>query len=386
MVLASVGKKGVCMRDQELLFSIGEKLYVDGENYTVNGKIDFRNEADDCNWTEYELVSMSDEHQVKWLSIDLVYGEYAIYTVCSKMTEADIVKRGYHEVDQGMAKVMGSSGDVDTDYGETVWFQEFEDKTEEKIISIEKWEDEVEYSKGYYLDADEIDRMGGSYQGKLNGGREENNSASTKVVGVIANSIAWLIVITIFVGSSGILSRFSTVNLVKEIQKDSNFTYVTSITADIDNKQKADVYETTLSIEEAAKEILRLADTSVVSVDEDTEEGSVAIITKKYYCMVYSSDEGNTMAQVSTRKYVYSSRQDVYHGSTRISNFYRGYYYTNAYSNDKGKHKGTNAYENYDGDVYFTDANNSYQSYSDTIKQESIAARQSSGGGTNSGK
>lgn len=365
------------MRDQELLFSIGEKLCIDGKNYTVKGKIDFRNEADDCNWTEYELVSINDGHQVKWLSIDLVYREYAIYTVCGKMTEADIIGRGYHEVDQGMAKVMGSSGDVDTDYGETVWFKEFEDKTEEKLISIEKWEDEVEYSKGYYLDADEIDRIGG---------RQVNGSTPKKAVSIIINSITWLIVIAIFLGGSGILSKFSTVNLVKEIQKDSNFTYVTSITADIDNKQKADVYETSLSIEEAAKEILRLADTSVVSVDEDTEESSVAIITKKYYCMVYLSDEGNTMVQVSTRKYVYNSRQGVYHGSSRSSGFYRGYYYTNAFSDDKGKYKGINAYENYDGDVYYTDSNNSYQSYSDTIKQESIAARQSSGGGTNSGK
>ena len=376
------------MRDQELLFGIGEKLRVDGKNYTVKGKIDFRNEADDCNWTEYKLVSTNDVHNVKWLSIDLVYREYAIYSECGKMTEPDIIGRGYHEVDQGIAKVMGSSGDVDTDYGEAVQFKEFEDKTEEKIISIEKWEDEVEYSSGYYLDAEEIERIGGSYQSAVNDRKQSTgrDNQAEKVIGTVLNGILWLVVVFIMVSSSGILSQIGTVNLVKEIKKDSNFTYVTSITADIDNKQKADVYQTSLSIEEAAKVILRLADTSVLSVDEDAKEGSVAIITKKYYCIVYTSDEGNTMVQVSTRKYAYNSRQDVYHGSTRISGFYRGYYYTNAFSDDESKYKGVNAYENYDGDAYYTDSNNSYQSYSDTIKQESIAARQSSGGGTNSGK
>lgn len=376
------------MREQELLFSIGENLRVDGKNYTVKGKIDFRNEADNYHWTEYMLVSTSDKDNVKWLSIDPVYREYAIYTVCRKTTEDEIIRQGYHEVDQGIAKVVGSSGDVDTDYGETVGFKEFEDKTEEKIMSIETWEDEVEYSSGYYLDAEEIERIGGDYQGAVNGSGQFNRGGykTKKTLGTVWNGILWIIVIFGMIAGFGGMPQIGTVNLVKEIKKDSSFNYVTSITADIDNKQKADIYQTNLSIEVAAKAILRLADTSVVSVDEESEEGSVAIITKKNYCIVYTSDEGNTMVQVSTRKYVYNSRQDVYHGSNRISRFYRGYYYTNAFSDDEGKYKGVNAYENYDGATYYTDANNNYQSYSDTIKQESIAARQSSGGGTNSGK
>ncbi|MFR2694444.1 MAG: DUF4178 domain-containing protein [Enterocloster bolteae] len=62
----------------------------------------------------------------------------------------------YRQADAGQAVVTSCFGQVDTSPGDTVRYTEYEDGTEELIIAVEQWEDETEYSKGCYLDMDEI--------------------------------------------------------------------------------------------------------------------------------------------------------------------------------------------------------------------------------------
>ncbi|MEE1070881.1 MAG: DUF4178 domain-containing protein, partial [Cellulosilyticum sp.] len=136
-----------------------------------------------------------------------------------------------------------------------------------------------------------------------------------------------------------------------------------------------------------AKTILRMAGKSVVNVDENIEDGTVAIITKGYYCLVYQDEDGKVLVQVSSRKYVYSSRQSPYRSRTNTYNFYRSYYYSRAYMQDYDRYgKSVSAYESYSGPTVGNDETNRYKVYSDTIKQGSTASRSSSGGGTSSGK
>ena len=59
-----------------------------------------------------------------------------------------------------MAKVVSVMGNVDVVVGDEVSFEEYEDRTEEKIISVEHWDDGTEYSSGYYLDSWEFGREG----------------------------------------------------------------------------------------------------------------------------------------------------------------------------------------------------------------------------------
>ena len=392
------------MARSNMCFGVGDRIRINGRSYLVDGYINFLNVADDCNWTEYKLIDESN-HVVKWLSVDVAYREYALYTQSSSQVEQHIRQHGYKEVDRGTAKVMDFKGNVDVAYADQVSFKEYEDTTEEKIIGIEMWEDEVEYSTGYYLDEDEIERGEVAYSNTSNGnsifdssftrndyssnnyGRNNTlNFSSYRKIGLfvaafIGISILISIVGTIFAGNS-----YKKVDLSRAIQKDNRFTYVTSMTADINNNQKADVYQVDMTVEDAAKIILLLAGESVENVDESTEDGSVAIITNSHYCLVYTSEENTTLVQVSTRKYVYSSRQRPYHSYLRTGSFYRSYYYTTGYSDDYNHYKGVNAFDDYTDGTVNTNSNNRYKQYSDTIKQESVAARQSSGGGTNSGK
>lgn len=369
------------MRESNLYFSVNDRVRIENTNYIITGKINFLNEKDGCNWTEYRLIDEMNASQVSWLSIDMVYHEYALYKMSTVREEQTIQRQGYHKVDEGIAKVMDFEGNVDVEYAEEVHFQEYEDRTEEKIISLEVWGGEIECSTGYYLDAEEIDFATGG------GGSQRSTVAHTSISGSQIGKImilvaAWLgiTMVTIF-GSST-----SSNNLVKALKKSNQFSYVTSITADIDNKQKADVYQTSLSVEEAAKVILKLAGKGVQSVDESTEDGTVAIMTKKYYCLVYKGEDGNTLVQVSTRKYAYTSRQQPYHSRSSTYRYYRRYYYTIGYFLDNERYSGTSAYEDYSDGTVNVNNNNRYKHYSDTIRQDSVATRNTSGGGTSSGK
>ena len=375
-----------------MCFSIGERIRIDGRSYSVDGSINFLNPQDDCNWTEYKLVEASNQ-VVKWLSVDAVYGEYALYTQSSSQVEQHIKQYGYKEVDRGTAKVMDFKGNVDVAYADKVEFTEYEDVTEEKIIGIEIWEDEVEYSTGYYLDEDEIERESstddyntGIFETNGSTNRNTVNVNSVKNISLFVGIFIVISMLIAFVGTIFGNNSYAEVNLSRKIQTDSRFTYVTSMTADIDNNEKADVYQSDMDVENAAKIVLLLAGESVENVDENSEDGSVAIITNSHYCLVYTSEENTTLVQVSNRKYVYSSRHTPYHSYIYTNHFYRSYYYTTGYNADYNHYKGVNAFDDYSDGTITTNSTNRYKEYSDTIKQESVAARQSSGGGTSSGK
>ncbi len=74
---------------------------------------------------------------IKWLSIDNIYEEYAIYTQCpygSEFDEMNIFRDGYHQADAGQAVVTSCFGQVDTSMGDTVRYTEYEDGTEEPSL------------------------------------------------------------------------------------------------------------------------------------------------------------------------------------------------------------------------------------------------------------
>ena len=131
-----------------LYFNVGDTIKADGSDYIVEGLIVFINEADNLKWTEYKIRQLS-SRKVKWLSVDNDYEEYAIYTQAGSkkgFSESEILSKGFKEADFGKANVISFAGNVDVENGDWVRYREFEDISEENIISIEEWEDETEYS------------------------------------------------------------------------------------------------------------------------------------------------------------------------------------------------------------------------------------------------
>lgn len=389
------------MGSNNTYFIKGDKIKVDGSIYIVEGSIMFLNDADNYKWIEYKIKDINNS-SIAWLSVDSTYSEFAIYKECKKsreFTENGLQEKGYRETDYGHASVIESSGNVDTDIGDRVRYSEYEDFSEENIMAIEDWEDETEYSKGYYLDENQIEKLsnenvantlsqeerGEKYSETMSSEKSEYSNHSSSTSGIIiilcVIVVALIGVFASFTGSSG------STKIEDFIKSSADFTYYTSMTSDLDDKQKADVYQTNLSVEAASKLIIDGVEGDTESVQDNAEDGSVAILTKDEYCLVYTSEDYQTLVQISNRNYAYSSTHRPYHSSHSTGLFYRGYYYNRCYNTDSSRYrKSNNGYENYTSTNTGYDDNNKYKTYSDSVRDSSVGSRPSSGGGTSSGK
>lgn len=366
-------------------FSVGETLRVDGDIYEVIGKVVYRNLEDGCMWVEYRLYSNSMRKE-KWLSCDDTYHEYSISEVCRGVSTS-----GYHQVDGGVEEVVEAHGDVDVEVGERATFTEFEDITEERIVSWEKWDDGMEQSTGYYLDDYEIQRVGNNggnaYGGGNNYASRYSNTDSKKASKFAA--VVMLLVVFLPGLFSTLSSSFSLGSpKISEYLADSNmYTYVTSITGL--SSEKADVYESSYSIDLTAKDIIDAieGDTSYVQQNQEDEDDSVAILTDKEYCLIYSSEDNKTLVQISNRKYAYANDNDPYRSRRGTRRYYRRFYYSRGYYSDRNDYSSTySPYSSYSDETLNYSSGDVYNSYSYNVRQSSVSSRRFSGGGTSSGK
>ncbi|MFR4996418.1 MAG: DUF4178 domain-containing protein [Clostridium paraputrificum] len=372
-------------------FDINSKIKIEGILYSVLGKISFINYADNYKWTEYKVICVNTK-DINWLSVDETYDEYALYTQKNSsrgFSDDEILKKGYKEADYGIAEVTYVEGVADTQVGDKVSYREFEDITEEKIISIEDWDGDKEYSTGYYLDKDEITREytttydgdgytnGTDFSDKL-----RNNKSSIFLVGAV------VFFILISLGGLFALMRGSDSKKILEYLKTSvNYEYSTSITSEVESDERADVYKTSFTVDSASKDIIDGIEGDVEDVQENTEDGTVAILTKDEYCLVYFSESNETLVQVSSRLYSYTSSNAPYRARHSSAAYYRRYYYSRGYNTDRTRYnKKTTSYENYDDGTINPNTNDKYKNYSESVRQSSTSSRPTSGGGTSSGK
>lgn len=362
--------------DRTLKFSQNQRLIADKTEYQVIGSIEFSTPSDGSSWVEY-CIKETGSGKIRWLSIDNLYEEYAIYTQCpysSELSPDGIQRAGFREADSGTARVVRCSGRVDASPGDQVNYVEYVDGQEEKIISVETWEDETEYSTGWYLDFEEITPLGQ--------GAPERAVKPKAVFPWI-----WLAVILLFFGGGSFFYLQNSKTPIKKFLSGSpDFTYQTSVTSDLNNREKADVYETHLTIEAAAKCVIAIMEGKTEEV-QSGEDGSVAILTKREYCFIYTGTEGEVLVQISSRDYVRQSTNTLYHSHPYSHSYYRGFYYSRGYFKDRGSKKNSvDGFVNYSGDTVSTNPDDPYKSYSDSIRQSSVRSRTSSGGGISSGK
>lgn len=366
----------------------GRHLKVEGVEYRVTGGIEYHNKSDGSRWAEYCIQEIQ-MNRTKWLSVDNMYEEYAIYTQCpggSEFDEMNIFRGGYKQADKGRASVTRCFGNVDTEPGDTVQYTEYEDGGEEKIIAVEQWEDETEYSRGYYLDLDEIVLLGR----EEGGGKATAGIMSTGPVRGAINikKLAAASVVLILLGVISLrVIESGGKSIHKFLKNNAQFTYQTSITSDLNSKERADVYSSDLPVEEAVKAVIQAIDGETEGVQKSAQEDSVAILTKNEYCLVYTGTDQTTMVQISSRAYVYQSTNTPYRASHHTSSYYRSFYYTRGFWSDRDRYRrSASGYESYSGDAVELDPNDPYKSYSDSVRQSSINSRRSSGGGISSGK
>ncbi|MCR5656077.1 MAG: DUF4178 domain-containing protein [Butyrivibrio sp.] len=362
---------------------VGTKLNVDGLDAKVIGYVIYRNPYDgNKTWTEYRLSTSRGE---RWLSIDTAYNEYSISWPSNKIRGN--VGPEWHKVDEGTQVVAGYGGDVDVDSGERAGFVEFEDVTEEKILSVETWSDGTEFSMGEYLDLNEI---------QITGYEKPVVTGDSELIGGVITFIACIMIALVMMIPE--LIPYTPKKISEYVKSSSNYTYETSITGN--EGQKANVYAYSKngnrvgarkeSIEDATQDIIKGIEGYTESVTQQNEEdGAVAIVTKKEYCLIYRPDTNTNIVyvQVSPRKYNYTSDNAPYKSSSSTVKWYRSHYYSSAYTTDSAKYSRTpSAYSMYHGDTIHNIGNGYFDSYSNSVRQDSIRSRNSSSGGLGGGK
>lgn len=374
------------------MFKIGTKLIVDGMDCRVTGYVVYCNKDDyDNEWTEYRLDTDEGEH---WLSWDDVYNEYSL-SWPSRLEAGNKIPTKWRKVDEGVQVVVARGGDVDVDMGESCPFVEFEDETEEETFSLELWEEGTEVSEGYYLDREEIEVVGG----------DDTVGAQSAKKGI--NFLILMVMIFLgflsecegdfdihFGSGSSALPKI----LISEYMESNvlNYEYVTSITGNESNKAKVyqyvDPLNPSVTTNLVTEDVIRGigGDTEVVTVnEEDMSDGSVSILTKEEYALIYypEGESSTVYVQVSDRKYNYTSDQQPYRSRASTNSWYRRHYYSSGYKSDASKWSSTpSSYQTYDGPIVQDLGNGYFDVYSNNIRQSNVQQRSSDGGGISGGK
>ena len=384
--------------EEPLKFRKGDRIKIEGELYQVLGGIELVNRSDGARWTEYYVKNLQNGKE-RWLSVDEIYDEYAIYTSCDGkgFSEEELDAQGWKNADSGVEEVLGWFGNVDAEQGEKASYTEYEDSTGEYLMSVEHWDGETEYAKGYYLDKDEIEiasdlqqvenRQFRQFRVDYNNCQPRHPQTMQKRKGR-NNKIIALVVIAIMACGIWAMTKSASKKEIRNYLEDSSFYfYETSITSDLNEEEKADVYSTSRSIEMAAKDIINAIDGETEDVQENTEDKSVAILTEHEYCLVYESEEGKTMVQASSRAYAYQSTSNPYHATSTTARHYRSFYYFRGFSRDASRYDNrASGYQNYSGTAPDYNYSDTYRNYSNTVRQGSTGTRTSSGGGIGFGK
>ena len=105
--------------EEPLKFRKGDRIKIEGELYQILGGIELVNRSDGARWTEYYVQNLQNG-KLRWLSVDEIYDEYAIYTSCDSkgFSEEELDAQGWKNADSGVEEVLGWFGNVDAEQGE----------------------------------------------------------------------------------------------------------------------------------------------------------------------------------------------------------------------------------------------------------------------------
>ena len=366
-------------------FNPGYRIKVGQREFSVTGRISYRGN-DGSVWDEYSLRDASG--RTAWLSVDDEEGEY----ILSEATGLQHPPEGFSLYWQGSERVTGVSGRVDVEPGDEAVCSDYEDHSG-RIYSVERWDDETEYSLGTILDPDKIIRIsGGGVAGwMLNLPFLRNSSVSPRDAGIALLCVVVPIIFALH-GSKG-----QDINSYLESQPDK-YVRVTSLTSSADNHSRATVYSAATSWAggrspgDTADDIVSNCTdefTRIRKNDMEPEDGSVSMLTRRNYVFIYrDADAGNVLVQVEPRKYSYHSVPGPYHSPVMSERFYRAFYHRYAYPEDLSSFgRGGSPYESYKSAYALGNSyDHSLESKSVSIRQQSLNRRRSSGGGFHGGK
>lgn len=337
-------------------------VYIERVKYTVVNMIEYK--EDTWVWQEYEIKH--EAGAIRWLCVEKDENNKTEYSIYDKyygdINENEISfssqNTQYELYEKGTATVKDYFGNVDVDVGERCEYIDYISEDKSKVLSIEKWEEEIEKSEGRYIDSSKV-----RITNEIDTQKEEMekiNKKKGRIMSWIIYGIIFLpLIISVF--SSLTSGLFVNKSIQKYIDKQKKYTYVTSVTNNT-NREKAKIYKSPYGdIDTTVKDIISGVPegiTDTIDTDPNTEEDGIGLKTKNEFAYIYL-ENGNVYVQVSNKNYANNNTGSTYH------NRYHTYYYA-TYNSNRSSY--------------------TYSTYRNSVRQQSVNARTSSGGGTSSGK
>lgn len=337
-------------------------VYIERVKYTVVNMIEYK--EDTWVWQEYEIKH--DAGAIRWLCVEKDENNKTEYSIYDKyygdINENEISfssqNTQYELYEKGTATVKDYFGNADVDVGERCEYIDYISEDKSKVLSIEKWEEEIEKSEGRYIDSSKV-----RITNEIDTQKEEIekiNKKKGRIMSWIIYGIIFLpLIISVF--SSLTSGLFVNKSIQKYIDKQKKYTYVTSVTNNT-NREKAKIYKSPYGdIDTTVKDIISGVPegiTDTIDTDPNTEEDGIGLKTKNEFAYIYL-ENGNVYVQVSNKNYANNNTGSTYH------NRYHTYYYA-TYNSNRSSY--------------------TYSTYRNSARQQSVNSRTSSGGGTSSGK
>lgn len=337
-------------------------VYIERVKYTVVNMIEYK--EDTWVWQEYEIKH--DAGAIRWLCVEKDENNKTEYSIYDKyygdINENEISfssqNTQYELYEKGTATVKDYFGNADVDVGERCEYIDYISEDKSKVLSIEKWEEEIEKSEGRYIDSSKV-----RITNEIDTQKEEMEKVNKKkgrIMSWIIYGIIFLpLIISVF--SSLTSGLFVNKSMQKYIDKQKKYTYVTSVTNNT-NREKAKIYKSPYNeIDTTVKDIISGVPegiTETIDADPNTEEDGIGLKTKEEFAYIYL-ENGNVYVQVSNKNYANNNTGSTYH------NRYHTYYYA-TYNSNRSSY--------------------TYSTYRNSARQQSVNSRTSSGGGTSSGK
>lgn len=171
---------------------------------------------------------------------------------------------------------------------------------------------------------------------------------------------------TIFASCDESEEAFSSVTVNSRITSSEFFVYETSLTDSISNK-KADVYKSSLSVNESVGEIEKIE--ASYDKKELVKDKAIMLNYKDEEILVYEGESGETYVQISPEEYV---QNQGYRSSYRPGGFFHTYGVISAIDDISRTFK--------------SNRTSKKKQFSNSIRNSSTGSRKSSGGGTSFGK
>lgn len=307
-----------------------------------------------------------DAGAIRWLCVEKDENNKTEYSIYDKyygdINENEISfssqNTQYELYEKGTATVKDYFGNADVDVGERCEYIDYISEDKSKVLSIEKWEEEIEKSEGRYIDSSKV-----RITNEIDSQKEEmekSNKKKGRIMSWIIYGIIFLpLIISVF--SSLTSGLFVNKSIQKYIDKQKKYTYVTSVTNNT-NREKAKIYKSPYGdMDTTVKDIISGVPegiTDTIDTDPNTEEDGIGLKTKNEFAYIYL-ENGNVYVQVSNKNYANNNTGSTYH------NRYHTYYYA-TYNSNRSSY--------------------TYSTYRNSARQQSVNSRTSSGGGTSSGK